>query len=367
MLYPYLVGGGFGRRLNGDYLIAPALASKALDGKPVKMVMPREADVHFDSVRSPTMQTVKMAFDGDKKVTAMDMVVAAGWPAAVLVPGGGLNKGVDGKEYDASAIDGADHWYDIQPQRLRGVQNKLADETFRSGWLRSVGPGFTNWALESFMDEAAHQVGQDPVAFRLGLLTAKGRNAGEAPMSVGGASRQAAVLKRVAEISGYGKAELPADTAIGIATSFGQSRGLPTWVGGATQVHVDRTSGQITVEKIWIVVDCGTVIDPDGAKAQCEGSALWGLSMAIDEGTVFRDGAVVDLNLDTYTPLRIVDTPPVEVELIASTEAPVGLGEPGATIIAPAIANAIETAIGVRLRHLPMTSEAVLAALTKKA
>ncbi|AGT08317.1 xanthine dehydrogenase family protein molybdopterin-binding subunit [Paracoccus aminophilus] len=365
VIHPYLVGGGFGRRLNSDYTVPVALASKALGGKPVKMVMPREEDVHFDSVRSPTVQKLRMAFDSAKSVTAMDTAIAAGWPSAVLVPGGGLNKGLEGGEYDGSATDGADHWYEVGQQRLRAIKDELAEKTLRVGWLRSVGPGFTIWAVESFLDEAAKKIGKDPVAFRLEQLKAEGRNAGTAPMSVGGAARQAHVLSRVAEISGYGKAALPADTAIGIATSFGQSRDLPTWVGGAVQAHVDRQSGQVQVQKIWLVVDCGTVIDPDGAHAQIEGGALWGLSMAMFEGTEIESGAPRDRNLDSYTPLRMVDTPPeIVVELVESTEAPVGLGEPGVTLIAPALANAIASAVGVRLRHLPITPEAVKAALS---
>lgn len=171
------------------------------------------------------------------------------------------------------------------------------------------------------------------------------------------------MLSRVAELSGYGKTALPADTAIGLATTYGQARSMPTWVGGAVQLHVDRKTGHIDVQKIWLVVDCGIAVDPDGARAQCEGSALWGLSMALYEGTEFENGQVRDSNLDTYTPLRMIDTPELVVEIVESTEVPVGLGEPGTTVVAPAIGNAIFEAVGVRLRHLPITPEAVLAAL----
>jgi CO/xanthine dehydrogenase Mo-binding subunit len=167
----------------------------------------------------------------------------------------------------------------------------------------------------------------------------------------------------VAELSGYGQNALPADTAIGLATTYGQSRSMPTWVGGAAQVHVDRITGYVNVQKIWLVVDCGTVVDPAGARAQIEGGAMWGVSMALYEGTEFKNGQVADTNLDSYTPLRMIDAPEVVIELVESTEVPTGLGEPGTTVVAPAIANAIFAAVGVRMRHLPITPEALLSAL----
>jgi CO/xanthine dehydrogenase Mo-binding subunit len=358
----YMLGGGFGRRLNGDYTIPAALASKQLGGKPVKLVFMREDDVQFDSVRSPSVQKLRMAFDAEQQVIGMEHHAAAGWPTGVMAPSF-LPKGVNDQPYDIFAIDGADHWYSVGAHQVRAIENELANQTFRPGWLRSVGPGWTNFAVESFMNEAAAKVGMDPVEFRLKHLIAEGYNAGTAPDSVGGASRQAAVLERVVQMSGYGTADLPADTAIGIATTFGQSRQMPTWTAGAVQVHVDRETGTVEVQKMWLAFDCGTVVDPDGARAQCEGAALWGLSMALYEGTEFENGNVRDLNLGGYTPLRMIDTPDMEIEFIDSTEVPVGLGEPGTTVIAPAIANAIQSAVGVRLRHLPMRPDDVLAAL----
>ncbi|WP_226941776.1 xanthine dehydrogenase family protein molybdopterin-binding subunit [Pseudooceanicola spongiae] len=358
----YMLGGGFGRRLNGDYTVPAALASKALGGKPVKLVFFREDDAQFDSPRSPSVQKLRMAFDSDNQVVGMEHHAAAGWPTGVLVPSF-MPKGVNDEPYDPFAIDGADHWYSVGPHKVRAISNDLANKTFRPGWLRSVGPGWTNFAVESFMDEAAKKVGIDPLDFRLQHLKAEGYNAGSAPNAVGGAGRQANALRRVVEMSGYGAADLPADTAIGIATTFGQSRTMPTWTAGAVQVHVDRNSGRIDVQKIWLAVDCGTVVDPDSALAQCEGAALWGVSMALYEGTTFENGNVSDLNLGTYTPLRMIDTPDMEIAFIDSTEVPVGLGEPGTTVIAPAIANAIHNAVGIRLRHLPMRPQEVLDAL----
>jgi isoquinoline 1-oxidoreductase subunit beta len=359
----YPIGGGFGRRLNGDYAVPAALAAKAL-GRPVKLLLTRPDDMRFDSFRSPSIQTLWLAFDQRSKVTAMAHHASAGWPSAVVAPAI-MRKAPDGTPYDPDAIDGANHWYSVGAQRVRALSNDLANSAFRPGYLRSVGPGWTNWAVESFMDEAALMVHADPVAFRIGLLDGAGRNAGSAPSAVGGAKRQAAVLKRAAEKAGWG-APMPKDTGLGVATSFGQERAMPTWFACVARVHVDRRSGAVAVEKLTIVVDAGTIVHPDGALAQVQGSVLWGLSMALYEGTEFVRGQVKDRNFDSYTPLRIGDVPGLDIEFVDSIEAPVGLGEPGTTVVAPAIGNAIFAATGVRLRHLPIRPDAVLHALASQ-
>ena len=360
----YPIGGGFGRRLNPDYAVPAALAAKAL-GRPVKLVLTRPDDTRLDSFRSPSIQTLRLAFDAQGKVTAMEHHASAGWPTAVYVPAEKMPKAPNGAPYDPFAIDGADHWYSVGAHRVRALQNDLADKAFRPGYLRSVAPGWTNWAVETFMDEAALTARVDPVAFRIGLLDGAGRNAGSVPNAVGGAKRQAAVLKRAAEKGGWGAA-MPKDTGLGIATTFGQARSMPTWVACVARVRVDRRSGTVTVEKLTIVVDAGTLVHPDGALAQVEGSALWGLSMTLYEGTEFVKGEVKDTNFDSYTPLRIGDVPELDIEFIDSTETPVGLGEPGTTVVAPAIGNAILAATGVRLRHLPIRPAAVRQALASE-
>ncbi|HEY7798578.1 MAG TPA: molybdopterin cofactor-binding domain-containing protein [Hyphomonadaceae bacterium] len=356
----YRLGGGFGRRLNGDYAVGAALAAKAV-GKPVKLIMTREDDVKFDSVRSPTVQKLRMAFDKDGNVTGMEHHCAAGWPTEVMAPFF-MPKGEKDVPFDPFAINGANHWYSVGAHKVRAISNDLANQTFRPGWLRSVGPGFTNWALESFIDEAAHKLKVDPVEFRLKLLKAEGANAGTAPNSVGGASRQANVVRIAAEKAGWG-GQLPANTGLGLATSFGQERDMPTWVACVARVNVDRGSGAVKVEKLTLVADAGTIVDPDGARAQMEGASLWGLSLALHEGTAFEKGNVKDLNLNSYTPLRLADVPELDITFVESENVPVGLGEPATTIVAPAIGNAIYNAVGARLRHIPITADAVKKAM----
>jgi CO/xanthine dehydrogenase Mo-binding subunit len=198
------------------------------------------------------------------------------------------------------------------------------------------------------------------------MLDGAGRNGGSAPSAVGGAHRQAAVLARLAQKVGWHQ-PTPRDVGIGIATTFGQERAMPTWVACAARVHVDRTRGNVTVEQLTLVIDAGTIIHPNSAEAQAEGAALWGMSMALYEGSEFVNGQPRDTNLDTYRLLRMGNVPEVEVEFLPSTEAPVGLGEPATTAVAPAIGNAIFAATGARVRHLPIRPEAVLQALAYRA
>ncbi len=359
----YMLGGGFGRRLNGDYTVPAALTSKALGGKPVKMVLTRPQDMQFDSARSLSVQQLKMAFDDNKAVTAMEHHATAGWPTQILAPGF-MPKGVNGEVFDPFAIAGADHWYSVGAQKVRTVSNDLANDTFRPGWLRSVGPGWTGWAVESFMDEAAHHAGKDPLQFRLDMLKAEGRNAGSTPVAEGGAARQAVVLKKAAEMIGWGTEQKP-DTGLGIASTFGQERDMPTWVACGVQVHVDKENGLVNVQKLVIALDAGIIVDPNGAEAQCQGAALWGLSMALYEGTELLNGQYKDSNFNSYTPLRLGQTPEVVIEFIPSKYPPSGMGEPAVTPVAPAIANAIFNAVGVRLRKLPMKPSDLKAALSK--
>jgi CO/xanthine dehydrogenase Mo-binding subunit len=174
------------------------------------------------------------------------------------------------------------------------------------------------------------------------------------------------VLARAAAKAGWGGA-MPKNVGLGIATTFGQARSMPTWVACVARVRVDQASGHVTVEKLTVVIDAGTIIHPDSALAQVEGATLWGLSVALHEGTEIVNGQPRDTNLNTYTLLRMGGVPDVEIEFVPSTEIPVGLGEPATTAVAPAIGNAIFAACGARVRHLPIRPEGVLQALAHRA
>jgi CO/xanthine dehydrogenase Mo-binding subunit len=244
----------------------------------------------------------------------------------------------------------------------RITKHLVAQMPLRVSALRGLGAYTNVFAIESFMDEIAHATEQDPIDFRLALLDGAGKNAGSAPNSVGGAHRLANVLRKVKAKSNWG-ATLAADEGMGVATTYGQERNMPTWVACVAKARVDRASGAVTVSDLYMDFDCGTMIHPDGALAQAEGSALWGLSLALHEGTTIENGQVADSNLNSYSPLRLIDIPQLHIDFVDSSEFPVGLGEPGVTVVGAAVANAIFNAVGVRMRDLPIRPAAVKAAL----
>lgn len=357
VIHQYYLGGGFGRRLFGDYMIPAVLAAKA-KGQAVKMVFTREDDAHFDQPRSPSVSHLKASFDANNQVTGIEHRFTAGWPTKAMAPGF-LADSKDGKKkIDMFSASGSDHWYSLPNHRVLVYNNDLAQKTFVPGWLRSVGPGWIQWSVESFMDEVAHASKQDPVEFRRALLDAQGRQSGSAPHAVGGAKRLKNVLEKLANKVNT-QQSLPKNQGIGIALSYGQERNMPTWVALAAHVQVNPDSGQVIVKKLTCVVDCGVVVHPDGALAQLEGSLLWGVSLALHEGTQIKQGQVESSNLHNYFPLRMKDIPEFDLSFVESDEFPVGLGEPGTTVVAPAIGNAIFNATGVRFRSLPMTPSVV--------
>ena len=352
IIHQYYLGGGYGRRLFGDQMIPTALAARSL-GRPVKLIFDRATDSRFDCVRSPSVCTFEASFDGDGMLSGVDHAVVAGWPTKSMAPFF-IGPGIDGKgELDAFSINGSDHWYSLPAHRVRAINNGLAQQTFLPGWLRAVGPGWISWGVESFLDEIAHQQGQDPVALRLGLLDGVGKHAGGEGSTVGGAKRLAAVLKDVSQRAGWGR-DLPVNEGLGVAVGHGQERGMPTWIACVAHVVVEPSSGDVTLKKLWQTIDVGTVVNPDGAMAQAEGAALWGVSLALHEGAQFANGEVAEQNLDRYKPLRMSDVPELDIVFVDSDEFPSGMGEPPLIPVAPAIGNAVFAATGKRVRDLPI-------------
>ena len=170
----------------------------------------------------------------------------------------------------------------LGPSNGTCVSRELRKRSSRVERRIAVGPGWINWALESFMDEAAHT---DPIGFRLRMLDGAGRNAGGPPSALG----QAAVLACAAERAAWGT-RMPNDVGLAVATTIGQERDMPTWVACVARVRVQRPSGRVIVERLTLAVDAGTIVHPDSAKAQVEGASLWGLSMALHEGSEFANG-----------------------------------------------------------------------------
>jgi len=356
VLHQYFMGGGFGRRLDADMVIPAVLASKAV-GKPVKLIYGRDNDMTMDFTRPLTYQKVKAGLDGDGKLVGLQHDVVSAWPTARWGIPAFLNDSVDKKgKLDGFTVNGADFWYTVPNHKVRAILNELAQKATPSGQLRSVAPGWTFWAVESMVDELAHAAGKDPLDYRLAMLDGAGDNAG-------GAKKLANALRTAAGRAGYGSTALPKNSGIGIACVSSQERATATWTACAAQVEVNPADGSFKVKRLSLAMDLGTVVNPDGARAQIEGSALWGMSLALFEKAPLESGALQVSNFDGYTPMRMSQMPDLDISIIANNDPPSGCGEPGVTVVAPAIANAIFNAVGARVRSLPITAEAVKAAM----
>ena len=203
---------------------------------------------------------------------------------------------------DAFTVNGADFWYTVPNHKVRAILNEMAQKATPPGHLRSVAPGWTFWAVESMIDELAHAAGKDPVDYRLAMLDGAGDNKV-------GAKRLANALRTAAGRAGWGSAELPKNTGLGIACVSSQERATATWTACAATVEVNPTNGAFEVKKLTVAMDLGTVVNPDGVKAQIEGSTLWGMSLALFEQAPLKNGALQVSNFGDYTPMRMSEMP----------------------------------------------------------
>jgi CO/xanthine dehydrogenase Mo-binding subunit len=355
VMHQMYLGGGFGRRLDADMTVPAVQAAKAV-GKPVKVIYSRENDMTMDFSRPLTYQKVKAGVDGDGKLVALNHDVVCAWPTARWGIPDFLTPSVDKKDkLDGFTVNGADFFYSVPNHNVRAILNEMAQNATPGGQLRSVAPGWTFWAVESMIDEIAHAVGKDPAQYRIDLLDGKGSNDG-------GAQRLRNTLLAAMGLAGYGTKKLPKGEGIGVACVSSQERATASWTACAAHVAV-APSGEVTVKKLTVATDVGTQVNPNGIRAQVEGAALWGMSLALFEKATLKDGGIEQTNFDTYTPLRMSQMPEVTVSVIANGEHASGVGEPAVTVVAPAIGNAIFNAVGARVRSLPITAEAVKAAM----
>jgi len=355
VLHQSWLGGGFGRRLDADMMVPAVLAAKAV-GKPVKVIYSREDDMTMDFSRPLTFQKVKAGLDGDGKLVALQHDVVSAWPTKRWGIPEFLSPSVDKKgALDAFTVNGADFFYSVPNHSVRAILNEMAQSATPSGQLRSVAPGWTFWAVESMIDELAHAAGQDPAQFRIKLLDGQGKNDG-------GAQRLRNTLLAAMGMAGYGARKLPEGEGMGVACVSSQERATASWTACVAHVAV-APDGKVKVKKLTVATDVGTQVHPDNIKAQVEGAALWGLSLAMYEKATLKHGAIEQANFDTYHPLRMSQVPEVAVSVIANGEKATGVGEPAVTVVAPALGNAIFNACGVRIRSLPITAEAVKAGM----
>jgi len=355
VLHQTWLGGGFGRRLDADMMVPAVQAAKAV-GKPVKVIFSRENDMTMDFSRPLTYQKVKAGLDSDGRLIALDHDVVSAWPTKRWGIPDFLSPSVDKKgPLDAFTVNGADFFYTVPNHNVRAILNEMAHNATPSGQLRSVAPGWTFWAVESMVDELAHSVGKDPAQYRIDMLDGRGGNAG-------GAQRLRNTLLAAMGLAGYGTKQLPKGEGMGVACVSSQERATASWTACVAHVAV-APSGEVRVKKLTVATDVGTQVNPDGIQAQVSGAALWGLSLALYEKATLKDGGIEQTNFDTYRPLRMSQMPEVAVNVIANGERATGVGEPAVTVVAPAIGNAIFNAVGARVRSLPITAEAVKAAM----
>jgi isoquinoline 1-oxidoreductase len=357
VMHQAYLGGGFGRRLDADMMVPAVIAAKAV-GKPVKVIYSREDDMTMDFSRPLTFQKIRAGLDNDGKVVAMQHDVVSAWPTKRWGIPAFLSPDVEKKgALDAFTVNGSDHFYSMPNHSVRAIINEMAQSATPSGQLRSVAPGWTFWAVESMIDEMAAASGKDPAQFRIGMLDGAGANNG-------GAQRLRNTLLAAMGMAGYGTKKLPKGEGMGVACVSSQERATASWTACVAHVAVDD-SGEVKVKKLTVATDVGTQVHPDNIRAQVEGAALWGMSLALFEKATMQNGAIEQTNFDSYTPMRMSQVPEVAVSVIANGEPATGVGEPAVTVVAPAIANAIYNAVGARVRALPITAEAVKAGMKK--
>ncbi len=404
-VHEHILGGGFGGKQDYDEILAAAYCAKEV-GRPVKLIQTRESTFATSFPRTPTYHKLKAGLKNGQ-LLAMNHDICCGWMGPRFSVGKKFGTdwlqldSWDAKKEDIDqwSIGGSDHWYDVKNHRVRAWNSDRTTWAVQASALRTVSNSYNMFVVESFMDEVAHALKRDALEFRLAMLNGKGGNRGipnsgyppgtpsdyymdrlwislpwttdkswpdYESATVGGALRLANCLQVAAGKAGWGAKKLPPNTGMGIAVSSAEERQSPTWVAGIAEVTVDPKTGIFKINRITIAMDPGTVVNPFNAKAQIQGAALWGASQIMSERLTFKNGAIEQTNFHDYQTIRLADVPEIEVELIQSGHHPSGVGEPASTVVGPAVANAIYNAVGVRVRHMPITAEAILEGLKKK-
>jgi isoquinoline 1-oxidoreductase subunit beta len=331
-----LMGGGFGRRLEHDYAVEAALVSKAV-GAPVKVIWTREDDMRFSTYRPASLHHISATLDG------------SGFPAAlthrIIAPSISGQKGQPTPGgVDPDLPDEAGPVYGIPNYAIEYV---MTETPVPLGWMRSVYALQAAFALEGFIDELAVAAGKDPFQYRLHLLE-KDQDLSYFTMTWK-TSRMRRVLQLAAEKAGWEKS-LPTGRYRGIAC-FGCFSSYMAEV-----VEISMENDQPRVHRVVAAVDCGQVVNPSILEQQIQGGVVYALGNALRAKITIEKGRVVQGNFDDYAPVRMNETPSVEVYAVPSTESPSGIGEPSVPPLAPALCNAIYAATRKRIRALPILS-----------
>jgi len=315
------MGGGFGRRLYTDFIMEAVQISKAINA-PVNVFWTREDDMTGGTYRPAYVYQ----YQGGIKNGDLD----AWYMRSSAINSGGYLRG--GSNFPAGALA---NW------RVDSNEHQSAITT---GAWRAPNHNFAAFADESFLDEIIHELGKDPVEFRLELCErAKNNPGGEVTFDP---DRYAGVIKLAAEKAGWGEKKPE-----GVYQGFGSHFSFGTYVAQVADVSVE--DGKLKIHKITCAVDCGIVINQSNAENQIEGAIMDGLSHAWYSELTFKDGQPVQENYNQYAVMRMDEAPEIETHFVQSTESPMGLGEPGLPPVPAAVGNAIFAATGVRVRDLP--------------
>jgi isoquinoline 1-oxidoreductase beta subunit len=328
----HLLGGGFGRKLEPDMVIAAVRIAKHVDG-PVKVVWTREEDIQHDVYRPVYRDTIAATLSGGKIVSWKYKVSGSSIMARWFPPG--FQKGVD--------IDGVDSAIDI-PYEIPNLQVEFVRAEppgVPTGFWRGVGPNNNVFAIECFMDELARKAGKDPVEFRRLML--------------GSQPRFLAALNLAVEKSNWGQ-PLPARVGRGVCVQ----PSFASFIATVVEAEVDE-QGEVHLRRVTSAVDTGIAVNPDTVMAQLEGGLIFGLTAALYGEITIDKGRVQQSNFNDYRMLRIDQVPKIDVHIIKSGEAPGGIGETGVTAGPPALRNAILAATGVALRRLPIDRSLIAA------
>jgi isoquinoline 1-oxidoreductase beta subunit len=335
--HQHVIGGGYGRRGGPQDVVLDAVRLSKTVGKPVKVIWTREDDMAAGKFRPMTAHHIEAGFDASGKLVAWHHRVVAesvqGWRARLA--------GTTPPALDSIVMKGS-------PLPQYPIPNKLAEHVVELGGarlssVRGVGVFSNAFAVESFLDEIAKELGKDPFAFRLELSE--------------GQPRVQDLLRAVAEMSDWTKSR--SGRALGIAVMEKDD----TLAAGVAEVSLERASGKIKVHNIWAAIDAGIAVQPRNLAAQTEGGIVFGLGHVLREKITIVNGHVRETNFDDYQVPRMSDMPKIEVRVISTDNPPTGAGEDGLPLVAGAVGNAIATLTGVRLRELPFDPERVRGAL----
>jgi isoquinoline 1-oxidoreductase subunit beta len=324
-VHTQLMGGGFGRRAESDYVLQAVHLAKAMKGKPVKLTWDRKEDMTQDQYRPAAVGRMRGA-TSEATVQLLDVHVAS--PSVLESQGGRLGIAMPGP--DKLIAEGTyDQPYGIPNYRATGYRTPALLPI--ASW-RSVGNSYNGFFMECFMDELAAQAGTDPMKLRLSLINHE-------------SSRK--VLMAVAEMSNWDK-PLPKGRGRGVA--FHLSFGVPT----AEVVEVSITKDGVHIDQVFVAADVGTALDPRNIESQLQSGVIFGLSAAMFGEITFANGAAEQTNFHQYEAVRMGQSPKIHVRVLEGGGPIRGVGEPGTPPAAPALANAIFNATGKRIRELPL-------------